>query len=275
MTTLIITHANCYDGFVAGWLAHRHAIRNGYEATIHFASHGSPPPNTVGKNVLLFDFCYPRKELEKMEADADSLMVYDHHRSAQAECGDLSYCHFDMDKSGAMLAANYFEEADDFPFLVADYVEDRDLWIHELPDSKEIVSVLYSWPMDFAFWDAKAENPPTGDDLAYQGRALKQLDDTMVENICKNAYTVELEPGVRVPSINVYVDRVSNVLNRLLEIYPNSPYSVGWYMDKKGVYRYSLRSTDDRNYDVSELATSFGGGGHKLASGFASQTHLI
>lgn len=273
--TLVISHANCYDGFVAGWLAHRYGQRTGKDITVHFATHGSPPPDVVGKDVLLFDFCYSRSTLTKMYADANDVSVYDHHKSAAEDCGDLPFCHFDMDSSGAGLAGTYFIESNEFANLVTNYVEDRDLWRFDLRGSREITSAIYSWPFDFEFWDAKLAAGTTLSELIEQGRAIQQLNSTMVANIIKNSYLIELEPGIQVPSVNVYVDRVSDTLAALLEKYPDSPYSVGWYLDAEGTYRYSLRSTGDRNYDVSVLATKFGGGGHKLAAGFASATHLI
>lgn len=55
---------------------------------------------------------------------------------------------------------------------------------------------------------------------------------------------------------------------------PNSgTYGLLWYINKEGKCLCSLRSNGD--YDVSAIAKSFGGGGHKNASGFETDIHTL
>jgi len=55
-----------------------------------------------------------------------------------------------------------------------------------------------------------------------------------------------------------------------LEMTPSAPFSVGWFVRSDGLFQYSLRSRGD--FDVSELAKLWGGGGHKAAAGFEVPT---
>jgi hypothetical protein len=51
-----------------------------------------------------------------------------------------------------------------------------------------------------------------------------------------------------------------------------APFAMGWYQRGDGRYAYSLRSRGD--FDVSELAKKYGGGGHKNAAGFLVESRV-
>ena len=59
------------------------------------------------RTVFIVDFSYPRTILEEMEESAESLVVIDHHKTAEEDLRGLDYCHFDMTHSGAYLAWEY------------------------------------------------------------------------------------------------------------------------------------------------------------------------
>jgi hypothetical protein len=121
---LILFHANCTDGFTAAWVAWRAFNR---QADIHPCSYGDPPPDVGGREVYVVDFSYPRPVLEEMAQRAAFLRVLDHHKTAEEALRGLPYCQFDMTRSGARLAWDYWHPGLPPPPLVA-YVEDRDLW---------------------------------------------------------------------------------------------------------------------------------------------------
>jgi phosphoesterase RecJ-like protein len=66
---------------------------------------------------------------------------------------------------------------------------------------------------------------------------------------------------------------VSGFVNFLITI-PQARYSMLLTQDGD-VVRGSLRSEPDRNTDVNKIAATFGGGGHKLASGFKVKGKLV
>jgi nanoRNase/pAp phosphatase (c-di-AMP/oligoRNAs hydrolase) len=51
------------------------------------------------------------------------------------------------------------------------------------------------------------------------------------------------------------------------EMCKGKPFAATYYVDKDGMYNFSLRSSED-GIDVSEIAKVYGGGGHKHAAGF-------
>ena len=99
---VVIYHGmNCSDGFGACLAAY---LKFGEEAAYFPMAHGEDPPNVVGKRVYILDFCFSKEIIEKMIKDAESLLVIDHHKTAEKELKDISDENkiFDMKKSGAV-----------------------------------------------------------------------------------------------------------------------------------------------------------------------------
>lgn len=119
--TICIYHANCADGFTAAW-----CVRYALGDTVEFipAEYGSEPPDVAGAHVIIVDFSYKRPVLERMAQDARTILVLDHHKTAQADLAgmpapssdwtwqiSLEGSHvalFDMDRSGAQMAWDFF-----------------------------------------------------------------------------------------------------------------------------------------------------------------------
>ncbi len=79
MKPLVIYHANCADGFTAAW-----AVRQAMDAEFHPGVYGEAPPEVAGRDVILVDFCYPFDVLMQLGLSARSVLVLDHHKSAEA-----------------------------------------------------------------------------------------------------------------------------------------------------------------------------------------------
>ncbi len=60
------------------------------------------------------------------------------------------------------------------------------------------------------------------------------------------------------------IGQVANILNSV----PGTNFSLILTETEEGMVKGSLRSEEYKNIDVSQIAKNFGGGGHKLASGF-------
>ena len=151
--TICIYHANCADGFTAAW-AVRQALGSGVEFVP--AGYGDEPPDVDDADVVIVDFSYPRAVLERMAKWARSILVLDHHKTAQAElaalpqaqttwhqhkrCGVRLAAEFDMARSGAQMAWDFFGQRVR-PFLI-DVVADRDLWKWQIDQSREINAVI-------------------------------------------------------------------------------------------------------------------------------------
>ena len=70
------------------------------------------------------------------------------------------------------------------------------------------------------------------------------------------------------------LDDLSGVVN-MLNTLPDTKYALLLTEFEPGKIKGSLRSEPHKNFDVSQLAKKLGGGGHKLASGFEVEGHLV
>jgi oligoribonuclease NrnB/cAMP/cGMP phosphodiesterase (DHH superfamily) len=199
-----------------------------------------------------------------LRARVRELVILDHHKSAQEELGDLDFVTFDMDRSGAMMGWNYMHPGTDPPPLIR-YVQDRDLWRFELPNSREVTAALGSYPMDFQVWKSLDV-----DDLAREGTAILRFRDQTVQTMVGFARWGEID-GHRVPIVNATA-HWSDVGEAMLREFPEAPFVGAYFEDADGVRRWSLRSRPD--FDVSEVAKRLGGGGHRQASGFRESRPL-
>jgi hypothetical protein len=252
---LVIYHANCWDGFCAAWIARRHFG----EIETHAAHYGTEPPDVRGRGVYVLDFSYPRPTMLRLFEEAEHLVVLDHHATARDALAGLDFCTFDMSKSGARLTWEHFNPGRSSPWLV-DFTEDRDLWRHALPESREVNAALRSYPLDFAMWDQLAGQEPFA--LAVEGAAIRRAERQIVESHIRNAARIGIG-GYDVPVVNA-TTLFSEIAGDLAE---GEPFAVCYFDRKDGKRQWSLRSREG-GVDVSEIAKRFGGGGHKHAAGF-------
>lgn len=278
---LIIHHGDCPDGFCAAFIAKKRYP----EAELLPMLHGAPPPYdaVAGKDVLVVDFSWRTKEINRDLCErAKSFHIFDHHKTAQAELAGEPYAVFDMDRSGAGLTwdmlfgknsgkpmCNIFEcrcgRDAARPWFV-DYVEDRDLWRHVLPKSKETNAYIMTLPHTTEAWDQLSDMDfSMAVDLG--AGALAQIRHYVEKAVAQRQMgmlPVGHAPVVAV--VNAQYMNCSEVGEALTEF---APVGMTWFERGDGMIQFSLRSNKDRhNTDVSELAKFFGGGGHKNAAGF-------
>ena len=255
---LVIYHKNCADGFAAAFAAW---LEFGDVDTEYLPAHyGDPAPDVGGKEVYIVDFSYKRAELIQMNEAAESLIVLDHHKTAQAELEGLRFCEFNMEKSGAVLAWEYFHPGLEIPALF-EYIQDRDLWQWRLPQSKEFSAGLRMMPMVFEDWSELI--------YAYKmlevkktGAVVLEYEQKLVEDVVSNPVGEAVIGGYRVPCVNT-TTLISEIGNRLAV---GNPFAAMYFeTDEKRIY--SLRS-EENGVDVSEIAKMYGGGGHPRAAGF-------
>lgn len=255
-TTHVLYHAQCQDGFGGAWAAWR-AL--GERAQYLPVQHGDPPPALPeGARVVIVDFSYPRDVILALRERVGSLMILDHHKTAEEALRGLPDAVFDMHKSGAMLAWEYFHPEQEPPPIIG-YVQDRDLWRFELPHSREVNAALGSYPQDFATW-----NGIDVDRLIEEGRAILRFRDQTIGSIISFARMGEVG-GHLVPVVNATA-HWSDVGEALLRQFPEAPFVALYFDDSEGRRRWSLRSRGE--FDVADLAKRFGGGGHRAAAGF-------
>lgn len=256
MKPLILFHAGCWDGFCAAWIA-RKKFDEIEAIPVHY---GNPIPDVTRREVFILDFSYSRDVLLGAYKQAASLVVLDHHATAREALSGLGFCKFESDKSGARMAWEYWFGLKPSPWLV-DYVEDRDLWRHALPNSMEINAAIRSYPLDFEQWD-QIEVMMCRDDLAVEGHAIRRAEKQVINTQVRNAHEIELG-GFQVLCVNA----TAFFSETAGELAKDRPFGACWFERKDGHRQWSLRS-DENGIDVSQIAKRHGGGGHFHAAGF-------
>ncbi|MCY4416633.1 MAG: DHHA1 domain-containing protein [Chloroflexi bacterium] len=266
--TAVIYHASCPDGFGAAWAAHRVL---GAQAQYLPMNHGDPIPQMDDDTrVYILDFSFDRERMVDLHSKhgQDNVILLDHHITAQQELSGLPNCHIDLSKSGAVLSWEHFHVGSAAPTLLL-YVQDKDLWTWELPDSRAITAYLTSCEMDFDTWDRVSRDFETAEgfrNAVEAGEAVLRSREQAVREIGQLAQVRQVG-GHRIPVANSPIMQ-SEIGEYLLNAHPDAPFAAIYFDVSPTVRKWSLRSRNDR-FDVSELAKQFGGGGHPAASGFS------
>jgi len=300
---LCIFHRNCLDGFGAAWAVRKAAMRDRVPVEIIDAAYGDAPPpeaDIAGRHVLIVDFSYPRAALEEMARHARSVIVLDHHvtardalvglpeplRYSKWERQKVGYgfartlpdlpvgtlplaAIFDMERSGAGLVWDFF-----FPFVkrpvLIDQIEDRDLWKFRFKTTRDVAACLASYPKDFGIWDqiaASLEDRVKRDMIVTAGNAInRKLQQDIASLLATTARRMKIG-GHDVPVANLppmWASEAGNILAK------GEPFAATYYDRNDGKRAWSLRSSD-AGLDVSEIAKMYAGGGHRNASGFATE----
>jgi len=260
---IVLYHAGCPDGFGSAWAFYQ---RYGEDADYIPVSHGQSPPSVAGKNVFIVDFSYSKSILEKMKEEADSIVVLDHHKTAEESLSELDFCHFDMNHSGAYLSWVYLFGDSNVPLLIQ-YIEDRDLWRWKLTASEEILSSLDSYEFSFEKWNwinskLNVEDSDSWRAIRDEGVAILRYKRALVRSIKRKSHKMTIGDdeifAVNTPFLQ------SEIAS---ELSVGEKYAAAYYFDGKKTV-FSLRSTKTGS-DVSDIAKLYGGGGHRSASGFA------
>ena len=266
---LVIYHGrHCPDGFgaaLAAWLFYGDAAE--YLALDHGQVQSLDDlPALAGRAVYILDFSFGPELLRAIDNQAAKLVLLDHHKSAldkldgfACRCGVV---HFDMAKSGARLAWEFFHPERDVPALLQ-YVEDRDIWKWEFPESAPFLAALDMEPQDFGRWREIAGFDT--DQLAQfmaRGGAMDEKYRKLAADIAEGAQPLTFNgvTGLMVNAPGVFHSLVGHILSA-----KTGTFGLMWSASSSGV-KAGLRA--QRNFDCIALAESMGGGGHAQACGF-------
>ncbi|WP_057465796.1 DHHA1 domain-containing protein [Pseudovibrio sp. POLY-S9] len=284
---ICIYHANCDDGFAAAWAV----WRKWPDVEFIACQYGNllPEKDFADCKVLIVDFSFSAALLEELGQRARSVVVLDHHITAEVELArftkavDRTYLtiqarinaiifdsyvvvSFDMERSGARMAWEFCHPEKEVPPLIQ-AVEDRDLWRFALPETRLVTQYLRSISQDFDEWNAASElynkDPETFLTIA---RGIERYYNLRVEEMVEGATVERFADHEGVPVVRVPYAFVSDSCHQLLSKHPDAPFAVA-IVEACGGRTCSLRSSDERE-DVSKIAKKFGGGGHRNAAGF-------
>jgi oligoribonuclease NrnB/cAMP/cGMP phosphodiesterase (DHH superfamily) len=262
---LFLYHDKCPDGLGAAAVAQR---KLGARAVYIGCKHHEPPPEVAGKHVLVADFCFSKDVTQELKKAAASYLVLDHHKSAMTELGDDPNCYFDMNRSGAGLAWDFFFPGAPRPAMI-DFIQDRDIWTWKLERSQEFAAALDAVPMELEAYssllEATISQPEALAKHLTTGTAMVTYRDSLVKQIAEKA-GARMWLGHKILSVNspILQSEVGNFLAKK----PDCDIGLVWNYDHEDhTCRVSLRTFHEKAPDVSAIAKRYGGGGHTRASG--------
>lgn len=275
----------CPDGIAAAWVTSKHLGSQRYN--LLGASYNTELPDLSRyDHIYIVDFSFPKSFLDSLSECGKNITLVDHHVTAMELLGDISNFSknvnvtFDMKECGATLAWLTFFPGLKMPAFL-EYVKDRDLWTKKLPMTEEIhESISYSKSKLvklrdlFELFDDISQLDQNqlinrfaekGTDLLRPKRELilKAVDTMQYRNL----------PGTNnlIPTVILLEDKswdrlASDICSSLYKKFPEELLVAVISFDE---HKWSLRSDKDgNNTDVSIIAKSYGGGGHRNAAGF-------
>jgi oligoribonuclease NrnB/cAMP/cGMP phosphodiesterase (DHH superfamily) len=259
---LILYHADCDDGFGAAYAAWLSLGDSAEYQPVYYGDQIATERLT-GRQVFILDFSFPPDVLGEMAQHAAKIVLLDHHKSAAEQWNNIEPAtnvelHFDMDRSGAQMAWDYFHAGLVRPPLI-DHIGDRDLWRFALADTKAFCAGLSLIPTSFSSWQAAAAQPEV---LINKGHTVLEVLQRQIDSALRK----ELRPVTLCGHHGLATNAISNTSEIGQAIAKRSgTFSLTFFI-KGNEAICSLRSIAP--FDVSVIATHFGGGGHAQASGF-------
>jgi len=266
----ILYHGHCPDGFAAAFGAFKLL---GDKATYTPLDHGPTlrAPDVTGKHVAILDFCFPSATIQEMKRTAASLIILDHHASAQKELMDLGeeYKVFDMGCSGATLSWLYFHAGKEVPLFLR-YVEDKDIWRWAYKESEAFTAGYATVPQTFEALDALLARGEEGvEALIGSGRAILQYRNGVRDSHVARGVPARLVAAPQFQASVVNGTTLASEIGNAMCQVPGVQLGVIWFWcHKTKSFSVSLRSDSDA-VDVSLIAKQYGGGGHRRAAGFS------
>jgi uncharacterized protein len=268
MKNIVFYHRNCLDGFTAAWAASKFLPENTEFIAKQPGAKSGLYDDIDNANIYIVDLSFSKEVLLEMEERSNFIILLDHHKTAVERLKDLDFCNFDMDRSGAMMAWDYFSNYKESPLLIK-LVQDRDLWTWKIKDSKVAMLAVDSYEKTFENWDYL--NSLSMDELIDIGSAIYRVNKIDLRKHVEWAQITDFM-GYEVPVSLCTNVRIKSDLGSILA--EGNPFAVIWAPLGEGNVAFSLRSTN-AGLDVSEIAKKVGGGGHRNAAGFVGSIDLI
>lgn len=264
---VIFYHGKCPDGFGGAYAAWK---KYGDDAVYVPLSRDEEPPVEMarGKEIYFVDFCYEKEIMDRFASEANRLIILDHHEGVEEVITSFPEHVYASDRSGARIAWDYFHPNESVPEVVK-YVEDGDLYLFSLPDSRAILSFLYTKDHDFSVWDdleRQLKNEKERQRIIERGEGYAEYASLLVERLKARAKLVSFE------GYTCYLGFAnsmftSDVGNGLAQMRPPIALIINPSIDG---FRVSLRRAKGHDeVNVAELAQKYGGNGHPFAAAFS------
>ncbi len=316
MKPLVIYHASCVDGFGAAFAAW---LKFGDDAEYVPMQYGKEDESfwrledgqfdsefqILNREIYILDFSFSKWVMEGLFSLAKCVVWLDHHKTAFEMWGvqpgqrvwaetEGRHVNLHMDKSGAMLAWEYFHPGTEVPLFIQ-HLDDHDRWQFKIDGTKAFQKAIWSHaPWSFRQWvewfyDCEAGfNHKYWADFYTEGAAILRAHDQNVQSVVKgSARECWIKAPEPIDPPGSFLDEVTQGWQGLAANCPphlqsdvghelanqSGTFGLLWFIDKDNRCKCSLRSNGD--YDVSAIAKAFGGGGHRNAAGFTTDIQTL
>lgn len=272
---IIVYHRDCPDGIGGLWVADHYE-----KGSLHHPLSPSETPfigNVENKSILFVDVCpQPQFILQNIEK-IKHLTILDHHESSRKLMEDILKYEFakleivfDMKRSGAQIAWDYFFPGKNRPFFI-DYIGDRDLWKWLLPFSREINFAINMHLSLEEMTSYLEDEDASFNQLLAEGTILKAENDEEVKTIAETARKEFFSYGDETFSVMMVENEnrslTSDVGSYLCENFSEIDFAVITFHGGSYV-SVSLRGIKEKCPNLCTIAKTFGGGGHPSSAGF-------
>ena len=270
-----IYHHPCLDGFTAAWVVKKYAEQKEADFMPIEGVYQKPPALTIladpaVTDIMIVDFSYSRSVMEEIIALGKPVYWIDHHKTAIDAMEPVMLnppknftAYISTHACGAMLAWHYLFQRS--PPRMLEYIDDRDLWVFQYPDTRWVNASLFSYKYDFMHW-----NELMHDDMIPKhiedGRAIDRKHLKDIHELLPMTVHFEEIDGHSVPVSNMPYTMASDAAQILCESM-GYMFAATYYENAEGYKVYSLRSRKG-SADVAAIAKKYGGGGHVNAAGF-------
>lgn len=259
---VIVYHCPCIDGTSAAYAAYSFNPNFqfiGWNLNTDTVMFDEFQNTTIG----FFDCAPTPKMWSSLFERNNQILVVDHHIGNKSELSDKSNCVFDMEKSGGMLAWEYFFPTLPIPLLIW-HIGKRDLWDFTDPDTRII---------GYGLIDNPAITYETLGDVNIED--IKTLGLNKVQQL--NDKLASLEPTrVKLDGTEIVVadiksfDFSSECAEYLYEKFTDVNFVCVYFKLPDDKFKLSFRTNKD-NVNLSIIAKQYGGGGHAKAAGATVQ----
>lgn len=266
---VVVYHEGCNDGLCAAAICYQAWGEIPRYMPMHY-KRSLPTEVVSGGNCLLFvDFCPEAHELDELVKVWRHIYVIDHHDSrAWISQYKGVTARFDRNHSAAWLTWDEIRRPLNRPEVV-DYVQDRDLWQWQLPNSLAVSAAMREWTSySVAQWNQAMEMTTVAglSKMIDCGRIILETHDAIAKSAAKRSFRAVLH-GIPVRMINC-TTLISETCHMILSMFDDVDVAVAFFItDNGGKVQISLRSRPEVRCNDLAAAIDPGGGGHPCAAG--------
>jgi oligoribonuclease NrnB/cAMP/cGMP phosphodiesterase (DHH superfamily) len=283
MNIHVLSHADS-DGRAASYAAFRNFRGQAMASRTKFyeVQYNQPFPidlDTLTKDdhVYILDFSYDRVTLDRVYEKVGKLVIIDHHESALEQLRDRPYAIFDMNKSGAMLAWEYFfpNISPPMPFL---FVDDFDMWRWKFTNHTAAFEAWLRYDrvgQDWDKWEKLCFDREALDNALVKGAVIVDINEGIIKRFIDNPDSIMINNFFYDESCRKVVYAIYNDISILHSELAQAVYTkfevdmtIGWRVKGKNVV-FSIRSPDKERFSAKRFAEHYNGGGHPSAAGFS------